>query len=229
MSNARGRASRMSAFIGGLVVLAAASCGTETEPSIAETQSALETSGVPFTDRGGNCAGGEASQCTVFGDKFGHDPTTMHCCPKGTAMQGYFATTDSFICRSVPFDQGLAFQPGLREKCVWRSVQTPKVEFQQMLGCQGDEYMAGFHRGLNRIACCPTTRLDTTATPPANITTHVRLFVDGNDEPPSQGVFAVRQDAQTRQCTIQSQTHRCPETSLMFGLNLSQNFFMCAF
>lgn len=95
-----------------------------------------------------------------------------------------------------------------------------------MLGCQGNEYMAGFQKSANKIACCPTRFADGTVS-------GVGLSVDGNDESATQtapGPYAARLgNGISFDCTITTTAHRCGDRKLMFGLNANRNYLMCGF
>lgn len=211
--------------LGILFVAAIAGCG-DVPSDVEENSSELIVLAPMAIDYGGSCSFRESHQCTVAAATPGGQPATMHCCPKGRAMQGYYDATDSYWCVSVPYVQGPATTPNHREECRWRSVQTPVVEGQRMLGCQGNEYMAGFQKSSNKIACCPT-RYPNGAVDP------VSLSVDGNNEPATQtapGGYAMDGPGIVAlDCGYTTTAHRCGERKLMFGLNTNRNYLMCGF
>ena len=96
-----------------------------------------------------------------------------------------------------------------------------------MLGCAGNEFMAGFHKSDNKIACCPAALFGD-----LNNISEMRLFVDGNDELPHQSPepFQLKYGGWLDpHCSGYANAHVCPSYAMMYGLNINRNYFMCAF
>lgn len=121
-----------------LFLLVSSGCGAPAEGAQAgdgefdnaESESALSFTGDWFYDAG--------STCTVT-DPVGNDPTTMHCCPPGSAMIGVHVKNNVFKCKPL----ALFFPPRL-DQSTFRN---------GMHACPQGEIMVGLHANLNRLAC----------------------------------------------------------------------------
>jgi hypothetical protein len=170
-------------------------------------------------DYGAGC-NRSATQCQLL-DQNGQNPTTMHCCPGGTGMEGIYAGSDSFLCGERPFSffQGANGQNASgneRSNCVWRgTAQT--VQGDTMLACNQGEYMIGFSSSLNRVGCCPY---------PAGTVTE---RVDGVTQLRQAGPLAVGGNA----CQSLASLHTCNfngfnQGELMTGLHVTNNWLICS-
>ena len=139
-------------------------------------------------------------------------------------MQGLYDATDSYLCKPVPwmqFDPRTGGTENLRNLCKWRQSQ-PVAEGQRMLGCDDGEYIAGYQKYQNKVACCPTGMSQFHAP-------FVSYRVDGNNEPANQSpTFKLKAPSMGAvNCQNLSTAHTCFDDELMTGINGSRNYYMC--
>lgn len=206
----------------GMLFLVGCLGGSQAEEATTKT-SALTTGAAEPVDYEGGCPGPNTS-CTVT-DVNNQNPTTMHCCPAGYAMQGYYqasSTRESLYCRQVSYPQGGSDFNSDRSDCVWRNTSRIVGGATISLACNPGEYMIGIHQGLGRIACCWDG-------------------AQSNEYPDGPGQILFHQttnqymveDSGSSYCKLWATMHSCGDVQgtnapLMTGLNRGTNVFSCA-
>jgi hypothetical protein len=220
----------------GLVVgLVACAADPNDDPAATTTTTtAALTTGTAVVDYPKICNQQEGfpdTQCTVK-QAGGTNYTTMHCCPLGYAMQGFYnmqPNDEALYCRAVSYNQGSNDGQSDRTNCVWRTQQRTfhsLINGNQiaMNSCSSGEYMIGIQQQYNRIACCPSGQ-------------SVTEWPDGsgyNNGGPTQTTnsYLVRYGG-AYVCENPETMHTCGDesgsgTALMEGIRTDYNIFACA-
>jgi hypothetical protein len=134
----------------------------------------------------------------------------MHCCPFGEAMTGAHINENTFQCRGI--------YGATESNCYVDSGTTRVVEGITVKACPVGFYMKGHHANQNRSTCCeyPSWNGSTTVT------------LDGYGEPPLQATVPYLKDPWPWAGTCKTGSmHVCPGMSVMEGIHVAGNFFLC--
>lgn len=140
---------------------------------------AVEATGGALTNINGRTFD-QTTQCTVTLPN-GSLPTTMHCCPNGTAMEGIYNSGGGiFRCAPFPASGGRFLDTTTQRTFTSNIIGGGSTT---MKACPVGTVMVGYHGGLNRVACQATSvsltmnyRDDNTQAftgPPWNVSMHV--------------------------------------------------------
>jgi hypothetical protein len=133
----------------------------------------------------------------------------MHCCGTGEAMTGAYLDDNDFQCRPVV---------GATESVCGVFTTTRTIEGVTLRACPSGFYMKGLNVGANTVTCCNY--------PSFNRSTSFQL--DGHGEPPSQGTAPrIKSPWPFAGVCSDASAHVCPGNSVMEGIHVGGNFFLC--
>lgn len=133
----------------------------------------------------------------------------MHCCGTGEAMTGAYLDANDFQCRPVT---------GATESSCGVFTTTRTIEGVTLRACPSGFYMKGLHVGNNTITCCNY--------PAFNPSRSFQL--DGHGEAPTQGTAPrIKSPSPFAGVCSDTSAHVCPAGSVMEGIHVDGNYFLC--
>jgi|ERR1700733_13590080 len=151
-------------------------------------------------------ARGFAQKVIIDGGNSPHEETfnglSIHTCPAGFAMMGANVGANSFLCiQVITSTDTVSLNQQVSQSVTEHSWQITDGN-SSMLGCRNNMYMRGLHNGQNIIVC-------------SNIPFSTQGTVFDNN-------------GATQGTAYNFNGHICPHTSIMVGIQNSQNNFACA-
>jgi len=148
----------------------------------------------------------DPSACT----QSAHPCNGMHCCPDGEAMSGAHFGTNTFECRPI--------RGANDTTCHVDKTTTRVVEGITLKACPPGEYMKGHNVSANWSTCCKYAG--------ANASTNVVL--DGHNQAATQASDEFLNSPWPFAGVCQpGNMHVCPESSVMEGVHVNANYFVC--